>query len=493
MFKRDMVYNAEWNPRNNPPERPWKLHRHPCFFGNMSDVFEDCCGFCPEPENEEARAVQKDEDGRFVRGPIEFMVDDPGRQSVGSFHPITEGDWSEMAYLSLETRVASAVVNDDVDEVKRLLETANVNKRDHTGKTMLFLAGECGSLKVARWLVENGAKLTARNFDGRTILHLACQSGNLELLELILRKSKANALEKEAKEARKAEASSSASDSDDDFEKITRADIDEIDEYTETEDDDILDINLPDWDYSFTPLHHAIFAGNLTIVQKLIAESADITIAAHLSSDYEKHVLFPILLCANTPDSIDIARLLIYEGVSSQADHNSTTALHMLVSTKRLDLVKLLVENDPKAKDVLSHLNKNTPPLLPIHTAVANKDMEMAKYLLEQGSSVQITMAQYFKHCEATRAWWFRNYASDEKKKIVQYGMGVTQPLETAIRHRNIEMVKLLVEFGAEVSAAPSQFYYGWNWKEYVFIFYAEIGLRMECRTRIFSTTVCLF
>ena len=91
MFKRDIVLNAEWNPKNVPPQRLYKLHRHPCFFGDMHDVLEDCCGYCPEPGSAEEIVVQKEEDEKFVRGKIMFMVDDPGRQSIGSFHPITMG------------------------------------------------------------------------------------------------------------------------------------------------------------------------------------------------------------------------------------------------------------------------------------------------------------------------------------------------------------------------------------------------------------------
>jgi Ankyrin repeats (3 copies) len=197
MFKRDIVFNSEWNAKNVPPQRRHALHRHPCFFGDMKDVFEDCCGCCPEPRCAEAIAVQKEEDGRFVRGKIAFMADDPGRQSVGSFHPITDGDWSETAYLSQNALLAGAVARNDVEKVDEMIGSCDVNKRDHTGRTMLFLAGQCGSTDVARLLIEKGARLTARNFDGRTILHLVCQMGNVDLAEMVLCKSKANSVDKE--------------------------------------------------------------------------------------------------------------------------------------------------------------------------------------------------------------------------------------------------------------------------------------------------------
>jgi len=478
MFQRDMVYNAEWNPKNVPPQREFRLHRHPCFFGDMQDVFNDCCGYCPEPESAEAVVLQKEEDERFVRGSITFMVDDPGRQSVGSFHPITDGDWSEMAYLSQEAILASAVALNDCEKVRELLQTSDVNKRDHTGRTMLFLAAQCGSIDVARLLVEKGARLTTRNFDGRTALHLACQTGRIDLIDIFLKKSKANAHEKELREQGKQEsgtADGDSGDSDDGFEKIKRSEAKETDEYAEIEEDDVLNLDLPDWDYCFTPLHHAIFAGHVNVVQRLIDEGADVTIPVKIprppkDAEYvvSKQTFFPIVLCAATPNGLAIAQLLLREGLSSQSDSNSTTALHMLTSTGRFDILQLLLEKDPKAKAVLNHFSKMTPPLLPIHTAVFKKDVQMAESLIKHGASVHITMEQYIEYAESLNFWWLRHYRDDEKRKLCQYGQDILQPLEMAVKERDIAMVKLLLEYGANVDSAPQAFYNRWEWTEYV-------------------------
>jgi len=43
-----------------------------------------------------AKVLAKDElttDDPWVRGELTFVVDDPGRQAIGSFNPVTEGDW----------------------------------------------------------------------------------------------------------------------------------------------------------------------------------------------------------------------------------------------------------------------------------------------------------------------------------------------------------------------------------------------------------------
>jgi len=88
LFAKDMVLNSRWF--SSVP-----YHRHPCFFGSMKEVLRDCCGCCP-PRPEQSVPEDEDEDV-YVSGPLHFMVDRPGRQKVGSFHPITVGDWTQGA------------------------------------------------------------------------------------------------------------------------------------------------------------------------------------------------------------------------------------------------------------------------------------------------------------------------------------------------------------------------------------------------------------
>jgi ankyrin repeat protein len=472
MFQKDLILNAEWNTKNVPPERPYKLHRHPCFFGDMADIFEDCCRYCPEPDCEEAIAVQKEEDANFIRGNIAFLVDDPGRQSVGSFNPITEGDWSEMAYLSQEAQFALAVAQNDVKKVSEMIGKCNPNKRDHTGRAMLFLAGQCGNNDVARVLVENGARLTARNFDGRTILHLACQMGNLDLLEIILAQSKINALNKETKEKLKIESEAEAEGSDDGFEKIQHSDAKEdVDEYTEDEEDDILDLDLPDWDYFFTPLHHALFFGHISVAKHLIEEGADATIPAKITRPPEfsrstNITVFPIVLCGNAENCVELARLLRRPGVGSQSDAYSSTALHAAVATKHLDLVDEILAGDLQSSAALSHLTSSDPPVLPIHVAIMNKDLAMVKMLIKYGSPVHISEEMYKKYVERKNPYW-RRYGQDDPKEVTaRYKQEIFQPLEVAVMDQSVELVHLLMDSGANVNAAPRAFYKSWIRRE---------------------------
>lgn len=209
-FKKDLLLNAEWNPVNNPPNRTVALHRHPVFFGTVKDVVVDCCGFCPIPLNDEDRKVFEEEEKTFVTGPITFLSDDPGRQEIGSFYPLTPDDYTDMAYVSLTGRLCEAIVDNDVPYVVSwsVQEGVNLDSRDFCGRTPLQLACMSTSteLEIVQTLVNAGARLVARMQDGRTALHLAAARGRADIVRVLLGKSAQNEQERDEKEDKRKEA-----------------------------------------------------------------------------------------------------------------------------------------------------------------------------------------------------------------------------------------------------------------------------------------------
>lgn len=129
LFQKDLLLNAEWN---RPKDREVNLHRHPAFFGKVSDIIGDCCGFCPEPRTDEEKKVAEEESKYFIKGDISFMKDNPGRQAIGSFNPITETDWTELAYVSDAVLLCQAAIASNVNEVCRLIDEKGIdpNGRD---------------------------------------------------------------------------------------------------------------------------------------------------------------------------------------------------------------------------------------------------------------------------------------------------------------------------------------------------------------------------
>lgn len=62
----DHMTTATFNPKN----KNRRLHRHVGFFGIMKECIEDLCEFCPEPQNDEEKALQEEEDKQYIRGRI---------------------------------------------------------------------------------------------------------------------------------------------------------------------------------------------------------------------------------------------------------------------------------------------------------------------------------------------------------------------------------------------------------------------------------------
>jgi len=200
-YTRDLLLNAEWN---QPKEREVYLHRHPAFFGRVQDVIEDCCGSCPIPVTPEEKEVAEKEGEIYISGKVSFLIDNPGRQQIGSFNPLTDDDWTDMAYIGNTQRLCQSIVDGDLEDVKDWLaqEDADPNKRDYTGRSPLHLAVMSSTPEMVQCLVDNGARITARLADGRTALHLAAQRGHPGMVRILMEKSTANEEEYEDQQSR---------------------------------------------------------------------------------------------------------------------------------------------------------------------------------------------------------------------------------------------------------------------------------------------------
>lgn len=234
-YTRDLLLNAEWN---QPAEREVYLHRHPAFFGRVEDVIEDCCGSCPDAVTPEEVEVAEKEAEIYIKGKVTFLIDDPGRQQIGSFNPLTESDWTDMAYVGNTARLCQSIVDGDVDDVLNWLsqEEADPNKRDYTGRTPLHLAVMTSTPDVVKCLVDHGARLTARLADGKTALHLAASCGNTEMIKILMEKSIENEEAEEERQDRRRKAAKSAEKSTDKDQEVLQSD--ESDEGSEEDDEE---------------------------------------------------------------------------------------------------------------------------------------------------------------------------------------------------------------------------------------------------------------
>lgn len=402
LFTKDMLLNAEWNL---PKDREVHLHRHPAFFGRAEDVFHDCCGSCPQPRTAEEQDVFEEENKVYVSGDIDFIKDDPGRQAVGSFHPITPDGWTEMAYVGNTAMLNQAIVEKDVEYVRTWLEQEgnDPNTRDFTGRTPLHLAVTESSPEVVQLLIDHNARLVARLVDGKTALHLAAIRGNVEIISALLRRSEANDEEEQKKgDARRAtravighdvpsekpminvpanedsanhEGAGNATDQGSDLDKIDFSDEDFLDATTEAsmikikppvpgaddkalegdsnnDEPDIYDVNVLAWDTAVSPLHLAIVNGHVDAVRCLVQDfGADLLLPVKLFHEHDKSAraaILTLVLAMQLPiaQAEIMTKVLIELGATcAQADMDQNTTLQYAI-VEQPNIIQTLVHAD---------------------------------------------------------------------------------------------------------------------------------------------------
>ncbi|KAK4502688.1 hypothetical protein PRZ48_006114 [Zasmidium cellare] len=493
LYTKDLLLNAEWN---KPKDREVNLHRHPAFFGRTDDVFHDCCGYCPSPATPEEKEAAEQESKIYVSGGISFIKDDPGRQTIGSFNPLSADDWTEMAYVGNTELLCKAIVDGDIEYVRSWLEQEgnDPNTRDYTGRTPLHLAVTSSTLEVVQTLVDQGARLVARLVDGKTALHLAAMRGNVEMVSALLRKSEANEEEEERKTearrtARQAEEEgkpldaalknvniSQQEDEDSDVEMLSNPDDDDdLDATTENsivnikppvpaaddkalegDDDDepdVYDVNVLAWDVAVSPLHLAIVHGHVQVVKTLVQEfGADVLLPVKLVNDHDNSARGAILtlvlaLCLQLEHAKEMTKVLIELGASSaQADMNQKTALHFGVAECPDILPSLLEADETGVKRAINHLSVSgawyrPSTSSPLVAAIQAKDTTTALRCLAIGSKPNIDFVAHAKASEGRP-----NIFLGSKQNKQAFMQSVQQPILTAVQCELPELALTLIE-----------------------------------------------
>lgn len=506
LYAKDLLLNAEWN---RPKERETTLHRHPAFFGNATDVIGDCCGHCPKPTTPEDEGTAEAENKIYVSGNITFIKDDPGRQTIGSFHPLTDDDWTEMAYVGNTARLCQAIVDGDLEHVQDWLkqEGASPNERDYTGRTPLQLAVMSSTPEIVQALIDAGARIVARMVDGRTALHLAAMRGEAVMVRALLLKSESN----EEKEAEKEEAkrklritkqvgnqhltaadtqladanvdaASIPAHSDDDGELLDEDDDhehadattegsfvnirvkqrpDEHDMSTvENEDEpDVYDVNVLAWDTPVSPLHLAITSGHVAVVKLLIQDfGADVLLPVKLIHEHSKSpraAILPLVLALQLPPpkADEMTQALIALGASpAQADVDNITALHYFAAKNALLLATMISANQPAAKRAVNHLHMFGYEHRPdsdsaLQSAIEDGDFKSIEALLQLGALPQIDFGTYMN---SYKSKWEAQGTTEWNQKIFRESF--QQPVLTAVEHELPSVVTSLLDAGADVN-----------------------------------------
>lgn len=193
------------------------------------------------------------------------------------------------------------------------------------------------------------------------------------------------------------------------------------------------------------PLSKASESGNLEIVQYLLKTGKN-------SQGTLNDALWELCDARPKPDTLKIAQLLLEYGaqVNSHAGFYNTTPLHGVAEKGPLELVKLLVSKGAKVNAVDKEFS------MPLAKAVQADNLEIAKFLLEQGADKTINHSDtefqtaIFKASSAKMAQLLiANGAnvSDRDKK------GLSVLLHAVANYLDFDLLKVLLQNGADINA----------------------------------------
>jgi len=174
-------------------------------------------------------------------------------------------------------------------------------------------------------------------------------------------------------------------------------------------------VNAPEGKKNSSALMFAAERGFLPIVTLLVDKGADV--------NYRNTYGYTALHAAVSGSHAEVVSALLEKGADVHAiEEKGRTPLFFAIGQKALDVVRLLKEHgaDVNARDK-THWT-------PLFAAIEKNDPEIARYLIEQGAQVK----------------------TDD-------GGGTRSPLLAAAYYGNVEMVKLLLDAGADVSVRMSK------------------------------------
>ncbi|XP_072229854.1 poly [ADP-ribose] polymerase tankyrase-2-like [Leuresthes tenuis] len=235
----------------------------------------------------------------------------------------------------------------DLERVRKLVTTENVNSRNTAGRksTPLHFAAGFGRKDVVHFLLQNGANVHARDDGGLISLHNASSFGHAEVVSLLLHYG--------------------------------------------------ADANARD-NWNYTPLHEAAIKGKMDVCIVLLQHGAEPTIQntdgrnaldlaepstkAVLTGEYRKDEL---LESARSGNEEKLMALLTPLNVNCHAsDGRKSTPLHLAAGYNRVKTVRLLLQHgaDVQARD--------KGDLVPLHNACSYGHYEVAELLLKHGACV---------------------------------------------------------------------------------------------------------
>lgn len=88
--------------------------------------------------------------------------------------------------------IISATKNNDIELVKTLIKSSNVDYKDKNHKSAIFYAVENSNIEIFDLLINNGANVYMKDDRGLTIFHYVVLSGDKILIDYFFNRKKFN-------------------------------------------------------------------------------------------------------------------------------------------------------------------------------------------------------------------------------------------------------------------------------------------------------------
>lgn len=286
-----------------------------------------------------------------------------------------------------------ACAEGNLEMVKQLVrDGANVNCKTSIGRTdgntPLDISCFHANYDIFKFLIEKGADFKKMETDGWTYLHTASEGGNLDIIKYLIK----NGIHIQSKTSN-----------------------------------------------GRTPLHEACQHGHLDVIHFLIQNGADL---------YEKRDDWIFLFDACISHNLEVVKFLMDKGEDIHCQNSEkTTPLHVACGAGNLEIVKYLIEKGANVNQT------NIFGETPLSSAVI-RSATLIEYLINQGANVQsVRTDEHYKGYTPLH----EVYDFDVARVLVKYGADVNAktesnltPLHIACYKSNLEIVKLLIQNGAD-------------------------------------------
>eukprot|EP01132_Coremiostelium_polycephalum_P002194 gene2194-2700_t len=329
------------------------------------------------------------------------------------------------------TLLHQAVIDNCLERITVLLtENINLNAQDAFGSTPMHLAAKSNKNEAITLLLEKKADVNLKDKDGNTPLHLAIINKNEQAVRLLLLEEKTDVNTRDNSNST----------------PLHSAIIHNMEVVAALLLNQHAAINARNNDRK-TPLHWAVEANNSALQKLLVRNGAAVNIQ-------DNNGCTPLHIVVKKKNEEAITSLLGYGAAINIQDKDGHTPLHIAVKNKDQNTTKLLLRNHADVN------KKDHQGYTPLHIAIKNQDKKMVILLLEKNADVN-AQRHYYLYDETPLSLAAKPWNTEIIESLLVQGKNVQvntldkdgkTPLHRAVENKKLNIVKLLLENGANVN-----------------------------------------